>query len=102
MKLKKGDQIKIVSGKDSGKTGKIEKVLPRRGMILVPGLNVVKKHLKARGEGKPGGIVEVVKPLLACKVALICPKCNQRTRIGFKLGKGKEKHRICRKCQQII
>ena len=102
MKLKKGDQIKVLLGKDRGKKGKIDQVFSRQGMVLVSGINVVKKHVKPRGEGKPGGIVEVAKPLLSSKVALICPRCNQPTRVGWQEGKKGKKSRICRKCKQTI
>lgn len=102
MKLKKGDQIIITSGKDKGRKGKIEKVLPKANKIVVPGINVYKKHAKPKGEKQPGGIVEIIKPLALSNVALVCPKCSQPTRIGYQFdGKG-AKYRICRKCQQAI
>lgn len=97
MKFKKGDQIIVSSGKDKGRKGKIEKIFPRKNLVLVPGLNLVKKHLRPQGEGKPGGIVDLVKPIIASKVSLLCPKCNQPTRIGRQ---GKE--RICKKCRAAI
>jgi large subunit ribosomal protein L24 len=102
VRLRKGDQVKVLLGKDRGRKGKIEKVLPHQGKVLVPGLNIVKKHVKPQSKDKPGGVVEIAKPLSVSKVALICPRCGQSTRVGIKLGKGKEKHRICRKCKQII
>lgn len=101
MKIKKGDQILVTSGKDRGRKGQVEKVLSKQQAVLVAGLNVVKKHIRPQGEKKPGGIVEISKPLSLGKVALICPKCQQPTRVGFKIEK-KEKHRICRKCQEVI
>jgi large subunit ribosomal protein L24 len=101
-RLKKGDQVKILLGKDRGKKGKIEKIFPSQRMVLVPQINIVKKHVKPRGEGKPGGIIEVAQPMPISKVALICPKCNQPTRVGFRLQKGSGKLRICSKCKQAI
>jgi large subunit ribosomal protein L24 len=101
MKLKKGDQVLVTTGKDKGRKGKIEKVFPKSNRVLLPGINVYKKHLRPQGEKQPGGIVDVAKPLPASNVALICPKCNRPTRIGYQLGKaGKE--RICRKCQALV
>ena len=97
MKLKKGDAVQIMRGKDKNRKGKIEKIFPQKGKILVEGINIYKKHVKPQGEGKPGGIVEVVKPLPAANVMLVCPKCNKLTRIGFSF-QGKEKIRICKKC----
>lgn len=101
MKLKKGDKVKIMVGKDRGREGKIEKVFPRDQTVLLPGLNVFKRHLKPKGEGRSGGIIDVSRPLTASKLALICPKCGLPTRIGYKLLNGK-KVRICRKCEQEI
>lgn len=100
MKLKKGDQIIVIAGKDKGKKGKIEKVFPKVKKALIPGINVFKKHLKKRDEKNPGGIVEIIKPISLSKIALICPKCNQVTRVGYKLGT--TKIRICKKCQEEI
>jgi len=101
MKLKINDTIKVTLGKDRGKIGKIEKIFPKKNAILVSGVNIYKKHLKAQGENKPGGIVDLPKPLNIAKVALICHKCHQPTRIGFQ-GQAKKKVRICRKCQKPL
>lgn len=101
MKLKKGDQIMVVAGKNRGMKGKISKVFPKTGKVLIPGVNLFKKHTKPQGEGKPGGIVDIVKPLPVTNVALICPKCGKLTRVGYQLTK-EEKLRICKKCQVAI
>lgn len=101
MKFRKGDEIKVTSGKDKGKTGKIEKVFPRLGMVLVPGINMYKRHLKQRDPRRPAGIIDIVKALSVGSVALVCPKCSQLTRSGFVFEDGK-KVRICRKCEQKI
>jgi len=102
MKIRKGDTVKVVSGKDKGKTGKVEKTLPKKNKILVEGANVYKKHLKPKGEGKPGGIIEINKPLPVSNVMLICPKCKKTTRVGYQLDKQRNKSRICKKCKQQI
>lgn len=101
MKIKKGDEIIVVSGKDRGRKGKVDKTLPRKQAVLVTDLNLVKKHLRAQGEKKPGGIVQIPKPLNVAKIALVCPQCHQPTRVGYKIEK-KEKFRICKKCQELI
>jgi len=101
MKLRKGDNIIVTAGKDKGRKGKIEKVLPKVGKVLIPGINVYKKHTKARGEKQPGGIVKIIKPLPVYSVALLCPKCRQPTRVGYRTNKTK-KARICRKCKALI
>ena len=101
MKFKVGDTVKITLGKDRGKTGKIEKVLVKNQSVIVTGLNLYKKHLKARGEGKPGSLVDLPRPLALSKISLICPKCHSVTRIGYQ-GEGKKKLRICKKCQKPL
>lgn len=97
MKLKKGDTVKILRGKDRGRTGKIEKILPKKGKVFVEGINLCKKHVKPQGKDKPGGIVEINKPLPIANVMLVCPKCSKPTRVGFEI-QGKEKVRVCKKC----
>ena len=101
MKLKKGDEVIITSGKDRGKKGKIEKIFVERNTVLLPGLNIYKKHVKKRDEQHPGGVIELSRPLPVGNVALVCPKCNKPTRIGF-LKKGNEKKRMCKKCDSVV
>jgi len=101
MKLKKGDKVIVIKGKDKGRKGKIDKVLPKIGKVLIPGINISKRHLKSQGQGKPGGIIDKVMPISLINVALLCPKCNKKTRIGFQLSKG-EKQRICKKCHALL
>lgn len=100
MKIKKGDEILITGGKDKGQRGKVEKIIDQN-RVLVLGLNISKRHMKKRDEKNPGGIIDIPKPLPIGRIALICPKCKKPTRIGFQIS-GKEKHRICRKCKQMI
>jgi large subunit ribosomal protein L24 len=101
MKLKKGDLVKIVAGKDKGKTGKIEKILPKADKILVTGINQYKRHLKARAQGQTSEIVTITKPLASTNVALVCPHCKLQTRVGFRIEKN-DKIRVCRKCDKKI
>ena len=99
MKLKKGDQVIVTAGKDKGRKGKIEKIFPKLGRALIPGVNIYKRHLKPQGEKKPGGIVDITKPMPVSNLAAVCPKCSQPTRIGYQVDKKGKKYRICRKCQ---
>ena len=103
MKIKKGDKVTILIGKDKGKTGTVDRVSGKNGKVLVGGLNLYKKHVKPQGGEKKrtGGIVDVSRPLLVSKVALVCPKCSKPTRVGYSLV-GKEKIRICKKCKSKI
>ncbi len=101
MKLKKGDEVEIVKGKDKGKTGKIEKVFSKTGKVLVAGVNQYKRHIKARTQGQKSEIVTITKPLPVSNVAFLCPKCKKITRIGYEMTKD-TKVRICRKCEAKI
>lgn len=100
MKFKTGDTIKITAGKDKGREGKIEKILPKENTAVVPGVNLYKKHVKGFG-GVKGGIYDIPRPLGFGKLALVCPKCKKITRIGYKFI-GEEKSRICKKCGKEI
>jgi large subunit ribosomal protein L24 len=100
LKLKTGDKIKVLMGKDKGREGEVEKIILAKGKVLVPGVNMYKKHVKGVS-GQKGGIYDIPRPLLFSKVALICPKCKKATRVGFKIVSG-EKLRVCRKCDREI
>ena len=99
MKIKKGDLVKITAGKDKGREGKVERAGADK--ILIPGVNQYKMHVKPQGEGRPGEIVTLSRPLPVGNVALVCPKCKQQTRVGYKFINDK-KMRICRKCKNSI
>lgn len=101
MKIKVNDQVKISTGKDSGKSGKIIQVFPQEGKVVVEGLNIMKKHLRTRKKGEKGQVVELAAPLRISNVALICSKCGKTTRVGYKLEAGSKK-RICRRCKEVI
>ena len=101
MKLKKGDEIIVTTGKDRGRRGKIDQALPKINKVVILGINLYKRHLKRRDEKNPGGIVEFPRPLPESNVALICPKCKKPTRVEYFIAKN-EKHRICKKCKQIL
>jgi len=100
MKIKKGDTVKILTGKDRGKQGRVDRVWPKEEKVLVGGINMYKKHIKRQAD-KPGEIVSLARPLVVGKVAVICPKCKQATRIGYQNVAGK-KVRVCRKCDATI
>lgn len=99
MKIKKGDEVQVVRGKDKGKTGKIEKVFSE-SMVLIANVNQYKRHQKSRSEKQPSEIVTITKPISMANVALICPHCKKVTRVGFE---GEEsKVRICKKCKKAL
>lgn len=101
MKILKGDTVKVVIGKENGKTGKVERVYDKEAKVLVEGLNQFKRHMKARSQTQPAEIVMITKPLPVANVALVCPHCKQITRVGYSVEKG-VKTRTCRKCDKKI
>lgn len=100
MKIKKGDKVKIILGKDRGKEGKVAFVLAKAGKVFVEGVNLYKRHVKKQGTIE-GGIINIPKPLNVSNVSLVCPNCSKVARVGFKK-MGESKVRICKKCQKEI
>ncbi|MFA6602174.1 MAG: 50S ribosomal protein L24 [Candidatus Shapirobacteria bacterium] len=100
MKIRKGDQVKIILGKDKGRTGTVERVLTKSSTLVVKDVNLYKKHVKP-AQGRPGAIVTKERPLAFSKVQLICPNCKKPTRVGYKVT-GTTKERLCRKCKAVI
>lgn len=101
MKIKKGDTVKILYGKDSGKTGPVVAVDLKSNKVVVSGINVSKRHLKGDGRTRTSEILTIEKPLSISKVMLICPICGKATRVGLKREDGKVV-RICKKCEKVI
>jgi len=118
MKLKKGDKVQIIKGKDrvrktksgekgtKGNQGKVLQVLPHLNKVVVEGLNLRYKHLKPKKEGEKGQRIQFPGAMHTENVMLVCPKCNEMTRIGYKIlatdVKAKKKVRMCKKCQESI
>lgn len=103
MKLKKGDAVLVISGKDRGKHGSIEKVIPKENKIVITGVNLAKHHLKPSRKNPHGGIMDKLAPLDASNAILVCPHCSRATRIGYKViteNNRRKKIRICKKCQE--
>lgn len=98
-KIKKGDTVLVIKGKDRGKTGKVEKIIPKTRKLIVSGVNIYKKHLRPSRKNPHGGIISFPLPIYVSKVMVICSACNKPTRVGFKLV-GTEKIRICSVCHQ--
>jgi len=101
MKIKKEDQVVIISGKNRGKKGKVIRTLPRESKIVVEGANLVKKSVRSKRSGEKGQIVEMPSPLHISNVKLICSNCGKATRPGFKKNDNK-KQRFCKKCNKEI
>ena len=87
MRIKKGDTVQVLSGNDKGKKGEVLEVIPKTEKIVVKGVNVRKKHVKARKQGEESGILSIECAIHSSKVNVVCPKCNKPTRIGYELDK---------------
>lgn len=99
--VKKGDTVIVLSGKDKGKQGKIISAFPKKAQVIVEELNKVKRHTKPSLKAPQGGIISKEMPLDVCKVMVICPACNNPTRIAHKTVDGKNL-RVCKKCGEVI
>jgi large subunit ribosomal protein L24 len=96
MKLKKGDRVRVLSGKDVGKEGEITRVIPERNRVIIDGINVAKRHQRATRATMQGGIIDKDMPIHVSNVAIVCNECGP-TRIGYRF-EGTDKIRVCRKC----
>jgi len=109
MKIKTNDKVKILAGKDKGKTGKVLQIFVAEGRVVVEGLNLMIKHQKPQKQGEKGQRIQFPSPINVANVALVCPKCNKDTRVGAQIveteneGKKKRvKNRVCKKCNEVI
>lgn len=101
MKIKKDDQVLIISGKDRLKKGKVLDVFPKEEKVVVEGVNIRKKHVRPKKSGEKGQTVQIPSAISLSNVKLICPKCGQPARIGHKMV-DKNKYRVCKKCGKEI
>lgn len=101
MKIKKGDKVTVIKGKDKGKTAVVEKSMPKAGKVIVTGVNVYKKSAKPSQKHPKGGIMNISAPISAANVMVVCPKCSKATRVGYKITQN-NKIRVCKKCQESL
>ena len=101
MKIRRGDEVVVLSGKDRGKKGAILYAFPAKDRVVVEGIQLVKRHQKPSGTARRGGIVTAPRPIPSAKVQLVCPSCNRPTRVGYRLEAG-QKVRICKRCGEPI
>jgi large subunit ribosomal protein L24 len=104
LKIKIGDTIEVISGRDRGTRGEVMRLLPRKRRVIVRGVNVRKKHqrqIQAAGRTMSPGIIQFEAPIHISNVMLICPKCDEPTRVGYKI-EGKSRQRICRNCEAVV
>jgi len=101
MKIRSGDKVKILVGKDAGKQGKILMVLKEASKVVVEGVNIATRHVKPGKVSKEGGIIKIEKPVSVSNVMLICEKCGKAVRVGFSIV-GDKKYRVCKKCGEVF
>ncbi|MCX6000866.1 MAG: 50S ribosomal protein L24 [Chloroflexi bacterium] len=101
MKIVKNDTVIVMSGKDKGKTGKVRRSYPGEERIIVEGVNMIKRHAKARGAARQAGIIELEAPIHVSKVMLVCTKCNRPARVATRFVEAK-KVRLCSSCHEVI
>jgi len=102
VKIRKNDTVLVISGKDRGKKGKVRFAYPKDEQLLVEGINFIKRHTRARGQVRQAGIIERESPIHASSVMLLCGKCNQPTRVGFRFLKDNKKVRFCLSCGEVL
>ncbi|MEG0035437.1 MAG: 50S ribosomal protein L24 [Oscillospiraceae bacterium] len=102
MNIKKDDKVIVLSGKDKGKMGKVLSADPANGKVIVEGVNVAKRHMKARKPGEESGIIKKETPIYSSKVMRVCPKCGKPTREAHMFLKDGKKVRVCKKCGETI
>ena len=101
-KIRKNDQVMIVKGKEQGKTGRVIRVIPDKGHVLIEKLNMVKRHTKPSAKYKQGGIIEKEAPLAISNVMLLCDKCKGPVRVGRKVLEDGKRVRLCKKCGEVF
>ena len=102
MKIRKGDKVKVLAGKDKGKTGKVLQVFVKRGRVSVEGVNLLFKNMRPKKQGEKGQRIQFPAAMDISNVSLICPKCGKPTRIGSKLLENKKRVRVCVKCKEAL
>ncbi len=97
MRIKKGDQVRVLAGKDKGREGEISRVIPQRNAVIIEGVNEVKRHQKATSETMQGGIIDKTMPIDVSNVAILSPADGKPTRVGYRFSESGEKIRVCKR-----
>ena len=104
LKIRRGDLVEVLTGKDVGRRGKVLEVVPTEGRLIIEKINIVKRHTKPRpvkgsrgAQMTPGGVIEMEAAIRVDNVALVCPRCNEATRVGYRITDSGEKVRHCRR-----
>jgi len=98
LKIRKGDRVRVLTGKDRGKEGVVMRAIPAAGKVIVDGVNVARKHQRPTRATQQGGIIDRDMPLPVSNVALVCPSCGKPTRVGYTIDPSGQKTRVCKRC----
>lgn len=101
-RIQSGDQVEVTTGKDRGKRGQVMRVIKADRSVVVDGINIVKRHQRPMPPMQPGGIIEMPAPLAESNVMVVCPHCDQATRVGYRILDDGSKGRVCKQCEEII
>ncbi len=101
-RLKRNDEVQVMTGKDRGRRGAVRQVLPKDNRAIVTGINIVKKHRRSQGPQRPGGIIEMEAPIHVSNLAVVCSSCSRPTRVGFRQLEDGRKVRFCKHCNEAI
>ena len=100
--IKKNDTVMVSAGKDKGKSGKVLRLVPKKNRAIVEKLNMVKRHMRPGAQSRQGGILEKEAPIEISNLMLVCSKCTDPTRVGYKILDDNRKVRYCKKCKEVI
>lgn len=102
LRIRENDTVEVLSGKDRGRRGKVQRMIPQQSRLLVEGMNMVKRHQRPTDGARQGGIISKETPLQISNVRLVCTQCNTGSRVGFQILEDGRKVRVCRSCKQMI
>jgi large subunit ribosomal protein L24 len=102
MRIRQNDTVEVRSGRDLKKRGKVQQVLPRKGQVMVEGINIIKRHQRPTATMRQAGIIQKEAPMPLAKVMLVCPRCNKGVRVGYTFLEDGRKVRVCRSCKEMI
>ena len=102
MRIRQNDEVEIISGRDLGKRGKVQQVFPRKGLVMVEGVNVVKRHQRPTATVRQAGIIQKEAPFPVSRVMLVCQRCNKPVRVGYTFLEDGRKVRVCKSCHEMI
>jgi large subunit ribosomal protein L24 len=102
LRIKKNDTVTVIAGKDKGKSGRVMRVIPKHERVIVEKVNMIKRHMKPNQQNRQGGILEKEAPIHISNLMLVCSKCTDPTRVGYKILDDDRKVRYCKKCNEVI